>query len=321
MEFKIFRTILFTMIGFLLLGCSKSLPEVTTELIAHWEEGQEFKYKIIAKKEDINFGINQGQPTVIQVVNLKIVEKTNDYYKIEWRVIDVLNPEGIEMDMESKKVYEKMLENYKIEYYTDRKGGFIELINWEEVLDFQIEMLRNISDLVEEEQGMKIEEIESLMRNMFGGRKQIEKLYIPEIKLLHSYFGSTIHSKGINLKTKSIPNILGEKHVEVTTFLTVESIDTIQKKLSLIETFVLDEATRNYMFKSFTEDIENQFNQKDQTPASSIPTIFEINDETSLDINYGLGIINRLNYKRYAKIKSDTQNLIRNKEFIINQIE
>jgi len=305
-----------------LTSCNRNtIPDLKIEYTANWKIGDKIKYKVTKTKEDIKFGYNQGKYETTQVGVLEITGETDEEYELEWKIIKNIYPEGVEMDTFYTRIYEDMMKSFKIKYTTDKNGEFKELINWEDILNFQFETMDNISDIIEEEEGMKFEEIKTMMSQMFSSKEQVEAIFIEEIKLLHSFYGNFFQTKKANPMTKSVPNIFGGDKILVNSLITIENVDTNGNILIGKDKFSLDENTKNDMLSKYLKSLEEKFG-KGNTDDNFINDLqVEITDNTDFSLNYKEGIANLISYKRDALVKSETQDLERVKEIIIERVE
>ena len=298
-----------------------TIPDLIIPFSANWDVGDKIKYKVTKTKEDIKFGYSHGKYETTQVGVLEIMDKTDNAYELEWKIIETIYPEGIEMDTFYTRIYEEMMKAFSIRYTTDIEGQFKDLINWEDILNFQFEIMDNIAEIIEEEEGMNVEEIKMMFNQMFSSKEQVEAMFIQEIKLLHSFYGEIFQSKKTTPKQKSIPNIFGGEDVLVNALIKIEKLDTEASIIVGYDSFELDENTKNEMLSNYIESIEQKFG-KGNVDTESVENIkMEINDNTLFDLDYSKGVANVVSFTRNVVVKSENQDLKRIKEIIIERIE
>lgn len=317
---KVYQLLIMLLISF--ASCNgDALPDIKNQFIANWEVGDETQFKIIKTKEDVKFGFSHGKTEMTQIGLHRVTGKSDERYELEWRIIKTIYPEGIEMDPFYTLTYEEMMKAFKIRYVTDKYGQFIELINWEEILNFQFEVMDNIADIIEEDEGVKYEEIKKTRSQMFSSKEQVEAMFIPEIKLLHSYYGNTFETNRISPRDKSISNIFGVKDIFINTLIHVEQIDTVAKVLGGYEDFKMDKRTENKMVLKYANNLRKRYGKVSETGISVDDIEMAIDEKTIFKLDYGNGIVHLISHKKNASIKSEGEDLVRINEIIIEKVK
>lgn len=296
-------------------SCGKNeQPDMEVQLVANWEVGDEFQYKFSQIKEEVKFEINQGRIDFSQIIKLKVLEKTEEGYKMEWLILKGIYPEGVEMDVESTRKYEEMIGKYKIQYLTNELGNFKELLNWEEVLNYQLETMSEVSEIIEEEEDVDVDELIAHMRDMYGTKEFVENLFIKELKLFHSRYGMNLSTKRMRVIKKAMPSIFGVPGLEVDAFISIHKIDTAKHNLVAKEIYHMDKSTGAEMVFNTTNELIKTTNNLGMEPELSDLSEFDIKDEIIFEMDYELGVMQHLNYKRNERVKSESIDIDRFKE-------
>ncbi|MCR4964458.1 MAG: hypothetical protein K6A41_02250 [Bacteroidales bacterium] len=158
-----------------------------------WLKGDVMTYSVEKTKKD-----NGKKGTARYTLVLEVVDSTETNYRIKATYKGkVIDDENIVADTLQKliKSINADLENVEqtVYYLTDNVGSFVEIENWQEVLEESIQqagkLLKQIS--VDEEAYQKSID---LVRNMYGKEQVAGKLCM-EIPLLHQYIGYIVQTK------------------------------------------------------------------------------------------------------------------------------
>jgi hypothetical protein len=167
--------------------------------VAQWKKGEEKIYLITRNKSKIESGKTLPSEDFLVETKMTVLDSSAAGYTISWVY-------GIPPELKKNEpIYYavKMLEGMKFVYKTNEAGSFTELVNWEEVRDFYLQMIEL------QLQGRKDSTTRKILDQtlaLFKTREAVESTMIKEIQLFHTPYGVSFSTKDTSAKTEvSIP--------------------------------------------------------------------------------------------------------------------
>lgn len=172
-----------TLILFFLYNFAFAQPDTSYNCIARWKKGDTQVILINHKIEKSWAGKPEPPFEISYEAHIQVTDSAEEGYTLKWifhlpQEVKKANP----LIVLAMPVYEGM----KMIFKTDRNGSFKELINWGEVKDTYIKMMkfslpRNLDDSTK----IAIEKSNA----MFNSREMVESSLINEIQLYYAPFG------------------------------------------------------------------------------------------------------------------------------------
>ena len=167
---------------------------------ADWHKGDTMSFSV--EKIQIK---NSIKNSVHYTMFMEVVDSTEDGYRIKMVYRDKMLDNNIFPDSLQEKMKEILSELLNIEqtvyYRTDIAGTFLEIENWQEILEQSVRQAEDILVKL----GFEKEEMQKLILNMVKsmyGKEQVTSKLFPEIPLLHSYLGYYLSTKPTKFTTE-----------------------------------------------------------------------------------------------------------------------
>ena len=154
----------------------------TASCITNWRLGDTKTYSIVHEKNAVHSDGNSSSFKIAYEAWVTVIHSTAKGYIVKW-VFHLPNSTAILPALsDSLPVYNGMSMIFRI----TNVGGFIELINWEEVRDVYVHMLE--LSLPEKMDSTKAAAIQA-SKNLFNTKETVESSLIQEIQLFHTPYG------------------------------------------------------------------------------------------------------------------------------------
>jgi hypothetical protein len=173
----------------------KKEKETRVPCIAYWKKGETKAYLITRKKEKTSGGKTSTGENFSIETKITVVDSTAEGYTVHW--VYSIPPELEKGSM--MHAVAQIMDGLKFVYKTDDVGSFTELVNWEEIRDFYIDMLKlQLQGQAMDSTKQKIVD-ETLA--IFQKREVIESMAIKEIQLFHAPYGLMFSTKDTSVNT------------------------------------------------------------------------------------------------------------------------
>jgi hypothetical protein len=285
----------FALIASSTLYAQNRLTDSSATCIAYWKNKEKKVYVINHAKEKQEDSKVLSRSAFTYEAHINVKDSTGEGYTIEWQ-----NKNYSSKEDPSVAQANAIFKNLKFIYKTDGTGTFLELINWEEVRDFYLELTRmslpknDTADAVWEK-----------TKALFQTRKAVESSFIKDIQLFHSFFGSEYGTRLQSAKT-TLPNLLGGDPIPAVQTVQVTRLQKNSPTFTVRTTQAIDRinATR------FVSDLMKHFGGAEAKTTQEVEALFDnfnISDETEMDLQANTGWPATLNFKRSAKVMNVLQ--------------
>ncbi|QTV04965.1 hypothetical protein [Faecalibacter bovis] len=293
---------------FILFTCIANAQFIKEEnkanVIAYWEKGEEYNYKQLEKEYKIN-----KNDTVITKdkkfdVKIKIVDQDSTSYTIHWENTPDLSDYPPQL---AQLVANHKVGNFVFKYKTDEFGSFVELLNIDEIVDFNKRAMDMMLESITDKKVRK--EVEDASKLLMQNEEVITQFAVNKINTFHFFYGHSLELgkpheyefENINPITKN--RILYKQLVEL------ESVDEEDKTYSLYTETIPDENNLIGEIKSTLETIiSKEVKEMDQIKNFDyISKIFQVTHDSGV-IFYQM---------KRDFIEADNQEIIKEIEFIL----
>jgi hypothetical protein len=208
----------------LLYGLTNVLGQIdiatsSAEISGFWNKGDSRVYTISNEKYTVTDDDTSSYEFINYKVDIKIVDSSPDSYTIEWSYRNYL----MITDNPLLKKLAYLLEGRKVIIKTDKKGSFIEVVNWndfKELVSKTTSMLKTDFPDLEEKK-----EIIKLVKGAYGSKEAIEKAAIKEIKQFYIFHGGKYKLDEQIVGQTTVPNYSGNNPFDAKYTLSLDEID------------------------------------------------------------------------------------------------
>jgi len=269
----------------------------TASCIANWRLGDAKIYSIVHEKNAVHSDGKRSTFTFAYEAWVTVIDSTPKSYTIKW-VFHLPKQTTISSALsDSLPVYNGMSMIFRI----NSVGGFIELLNWEEVRDTYIRMLE--LSLPKKMDSSAVAAVQA-SENLFHTKEMVESSLIQEIQLFHAPYGYKFPAVETTTKAE-IGNPFGGQPFPAVQTSKVTEFD--RKKDEFALTFDLQVDKGNV--KGVIDSLLNKMNIKtDQEMQAAMEQYrFDLHDFSEYRFIRSSGWIRSLYYKRTAVTAGTTQ--------------
>ena len=193
----------------------------SAEISGFWNKGDSRVYTISEEKYNATDGDTTSYEFVNYKVDIRIVDSSPNSYTIEWSYRDYV----IITDNPLHKKMTYLLEGKKVIIKTDKKGSFIEVVNWKdfkELISKTSSMLKTDFPNLKEKKG-----VVKLVKEAYSSKEVIEKAAIKEIKQFYIFHGGKYKLDEQLVGKTTVPNYSGKKPFDAKYSLSLDEIDLL----------------------------------------------------------------------------------------------
>lgn len=314
MKFQFFFTGLLFSILFPIL--SKANTDTTNvSFIAYWAVNDVYKYEIKKYIQQWSGEDLVKFDSSSYIAEFRVIDSTETSYKVKWTYKNEI--------FRSLQLSEEITNSLKIDpvleviYTTDEYGEYTGIENWEDIRK-SINQLYDILIPFLTQSGENsggIEKILNQMKNTFQTKVGIEAFLVPELKVLHFPFGSSLDINKEYEYEDSYPNMFGIDPVKANGKLYLSEVDFEDEYCILIQEVSLDEDSSKSMILDFFKLSEFKKDDFDKILQDSN---VEINDYNVYGVYYYPGVIEFIRTVRETVFISGDEEVSRRDQLIIN---
>lgn len=244
-------TLFFLLIGITAFG-QINMADSTVQVIAYWDKGEKQNYTITEEKIKLK-GIDT---TLVEKnsydVEISVIEQTDSSYTIQWLYKNFKTNSTSPIVQKLRGIINDM----KIVYKTDELGEFVEVVNWEELKDYNQKI---VSQVAKEFEGTpEIDKVIGQTANIFATKEAFESASIKEIQQFHSFHGAKYKlNEDLECQIKA-PNVLGTEPFDCYLLVYLDEINEVDNNYILRMTQEFDsEQLTNAAFDYLTDIATN----------------------------------------------------------------
>jgi hypothetical protein len=259
--------------------------------VAYWKNGEQKVYLINRTREKYEGNELKSKFDYTCEAHIHIKDSTKEGYTIEWVNKNYQSPTG-DPNIKAMNVLYKGL---KFLYKTDETGAFKELVNWEDVRDFYI----NLAAFSIPKNNDTAREAFNKTKAMFQSREVVEASLIKEVQLLHIPYGYEFSTTGQNAQT-TLPNVFGGNPIPAIQTIRISELKPGTGSFQIAMTQEIDKLNAT----SFVKDIIKMFGTPDPKTSEEIDSVlsnFEITDTRAFTVQVNSGWMSKVVYKQMAK--------------------
>lgn len=202
--------ILFFLFAYALAGAQEEKP-VPLAVEPHWEVGDKKLLEIVQGKLKYQDGkMSPSDQVKVNLVEIEVLEDRALGYRMRWTFRESKN-----MGASNPYDLSQILSNTtgtRLEFYTDRLGGFLQISNWDAIQAGLMQKLQQIFPLIKERlPEAEAAEITELLTALAADRAKIEPLLIKEIQLFHRPYGYWLYPNETFSSEGTIENSVGSR--------------------------------------------------------------------------------------------------------------
>lgn len=224
-------------------------------VIAYWEKGEVMKYEFSTIKKESE----DGEETITKdskiIVSFEILEENEDFYIVSYKKEKILKAGGEEYaDGFEQLIFKSIFDKVEYRFKTDYYGEFIELLNWEEVRDNTLKLLKVSSTIADIKDKEERESILNFMEEMYSSQENVEMMLFKEIGYLFNFHGYIYELDTVLVYDDVLPNLFSDdlipaKGSQQTTY------DEDMGSILFINTLAIDEEVGGQVMKEMMKGV------------------------------------------------------------------
>lgn len=277
--------------------------ENKTNVIAYWEKGDKFEYEQIEKEYKIN-----KNDTVITKnkkfdVKLKIIDQDSTSYTIHWEN----TPDLSEFPPAIAQMISEKVGNSVFKYKTDEYGSFLELLNIDEIIEYNNRTMDLMLESITDKKTRK--EFEEVSKLVLQNQEVVTQFAISKINTFHFFYGHSLeHGKPHEIEFENV-NPITKNKILYKQLVEFESFDENEKSYSLYSETIPEKTNLIGEIKSTLETIISK-EVKEMEQIQNFDYISKI-----FQVTHDSGVI--LYQMKRDFIEADNQEVIKEIEFIL----
>jgi hypothetical protein len=253
--------------------CSAQLQTTDSSVAfaGFWAKGDSAHFELSKIKEKFT---NDKLVSKVQIsfpVDVFVVDSTSAGYQFFWKFSD-LNINGTKIpDFYNTKFNDSSIA-LSYDYSTNPNGVFLELGNWEEVLRYNVQMIRLEYDKLGRN------DVDSILEKtikMFSSRGSVENILAKDIQLMHAGYGLEFTLNKTIKSEASLPNVFGGGSIPSIIELELIEINEKQQFAVLRMKQFIDEQKLSQFIQQLTDKIKPDNSAEIQIPAMQFSEVNE----------------------------------------------
>jgi hypothetical protein len=261
--------------------------------VAYWKKN-DIRTFTIAKYEEKKLDQTRSEVNLVTYdVTIRVLDSTKDGYTLEWKQGNV-NIKG--MDSAGNALAGKLLSGVKFIYSTEEVGAFKELLNWQEVRDFYVNMLK-MQFSKDRPDSISRSIIENMISSL-SSKESVEAIMIKEVQLLYNPFGVEFPKRAMSAETE-LPNMLGGQPFPAILTFSMGSLDVKNNLATVLLTQEVDKQKGKSILLNLIQQMSRGASMNE---INSMIDKVEITDKISLTFHLATGWQSRITYVRIVDL-------------------
>jgi hypothetical protein len=257
--------------------------------VAYWGRTDTRKFTFTKIKDKQLSDGSRTKSSISYDVSIKVLDSSATGYKLEWNQGN-FSIDG--KDNQQNLAVSMLMSGIKFIYNTDDVGSFKELLNWKEVRDFYVNMLKmQLSNTKQD--GSAQAALDKMMASL-ATKESVEALMIREVQLLHSPYGLEYDKAGTMAETE-LPNLFGGKPFPATLKLSMASLLPSADAASIIIFQQVDKMKGRDALVSIIQQFAGKSSAAEISEA--IKTI-DVSDKTTYSFHLSTGWVSCIEFVR-----------------------
>lgn len=190
-------------------------PETeSANVLPYWQKGDNFEYFQNEKEYQVNKNDTLIKKNITFDLSVNILEKTDDSFTIEW----IIKQDFAQLPEAIRSKFSTQLGAQKFVYKTNAEGVFINLLNFDDIVEYNKKMVEILGTSIQNEKDK--EAFKTALEKVFGNENVTEQLIASKINTYHLFYGSQIKkNKPTKSKFESVNPVTKNKIVYNRSFL------------------------------------------------------------------------------------------------------
>jgi hypothetical protein len=275
------------------LYAQNTYSDSSVTCVAYWKKN-DVRTFTIAKYEEKKLDQSRSEVKLIAYdVTIRVLDSTKEGYKLEWKQGNV-RIKG--MDSVGNVLAGKLLSGVKFIYSTDDVGSFKALLNWQEVRDFYVNMLK-MQFSKDRADSISRAMIENMISNL-STKESVEAIMIKEVQLLYNPYGVEFPKRAVSAETE-LPNMLGGQPFPAILTFSMASLDVKNNMATVLLTQQVDKQKGKSILLDLLQKMSRGASLSDIN--STIEKV-EITDKISLTFHLATGWQSKVEYVRIVDL-------------------
>ncbi|MFN5885047.1 MAG: hypothetical protein ACK445_06870 [Bacteroidota bacterium] len=266
---------------------AKSNADTSILIQASWQIGDSHHYRLTLNREKTEDGKISKFTSYYDIV-LKVTAIQDSNYIIEWKYRNIKSQESGKNPLADKLA--KITEDVPIRYTTDRKGRFLQLINWMEIRD---QIFKAADKITNDRPDKETEKTMTYLKGIYSSQKNIETLALADIRIFHAMYGYTFSAGRKDIYSSQLPNIYGGTPFFAQTMQTLVSINPALQTAEVKSQTTIDRKKSLNIITELTDQL-----QKQQKGSVQKDIRINIEDEATYIFHQESGWVKEAQFKR-----------------------
>ncbi len=273
-------------------------------LVAYWNEGDIFNYTVtkISRKwqnDSLSF-----EDSFSYNARFSVIEKLDSGYIVAWRYDHVSSMAQLSSQALREIYKDKVAE---IVYRTDEFGGFVEILNWDEIgqlINQLIDEHIRVNSKSSGKSKVLKQTMHKIIKESLTTKESIQETLLSEINLFHGYFGSEYYTKDTVVFETEVPTIFDNTSIRANGIGFFEFIDWESSFGSMVAIAQSDTADVNQFLKQFFQKMGLSKREIDNYLSESNMDIIET---SKFQAWFNPGVPYYIGFQRFVETEMPTQ--------------
>lgn len=271
------------------------LTDTTATCVAYWKNKESKVFLVKNIKDQKVDSSTQSHLEFSYEAHITVKDSTKDGYTVEWK------NENYTSDDPSMSQVNMFFKNLKFIYKTDKNGDFSELVNWEEVRDFYV----NLGALSIPKNNDTAQAVWEKTKALFQTREAVENTLIKDVQMFHTFYGGEYPTRKQSAET-ILPNPFGGQPIPALTTVQVSRLQKNSPTCTVRTTQEIDQGKAGIFIADLLKAL-GMPEAKTREELEEAFKYFSLRDEAEIELQVKTGWPVSLRFKRVAKMMSTLQ--------------
>lgn len=267
-----------------------TVQQASQNAFAHWKKGDTRTFFVNHTQEKTE----NGKPSVSSVVyyaSVKVVDSTADGYTLQWNYIA---PPANVHDANAKEMYE-LYKGVNIIFKTSGKGMFTDLVNWQELRDFEMKLVE--ASLPKKEDGSS-DSVMQKVKQLFSSKQMVMTTMAKEILLLFQVYGKTYTTKGTTVNTE-LPNpFIPVRPIPALLSMKLSEVNQKLNYYKILFTENVDKEGMSELFNGLLDKMDIKGKDSSLAEVKKMLSNFQMDDYYEYQMKISTGWVSRMLYRK-----------------------
>ena len=287
-----------------ILSAKCQIDTASVSLVAYWYVGDVYNYEVTKIKKSWKQDVLEKSDSTTYYARFEVIDSTDVGYKVKWSYIpdEIVSQFGDEVHSE----LEEEITPIDLIYTTTELGEIIELVNWKDVSDQTLDLLKLTQTYIDGENEEFAKALKPLQK-IYETNEGIETYAMKELNVLHFLYGLEYQTDKPIEYEDEFPNMFGGQPIRADSEIEFTAVDTSDYYFVAEQRSKLNPEDTKEMV---TDVLKKMTGRKKGKEFKKFVTdaIFEVTDNNVYEYYYYPGVANYIKTERKTNVVLGDEN-------------